>query len=149
MRAEPLLAFDAGAVRWRSETRDSRDSSYVTIVTCWEHRIQSAYGSRPKEALCEGAQLLGPRGLLTDLTKTMLETALEVEMEDHLGYAKYAPVGRDLCHKRVVEPLVVSEAVRAESLRQPVVVRETVAEPPVASARRLVRVAWHKGAFRW
>jgi len=41
----------------------------------------------------EGAQLVGPGGLLSDLTKTVLETALEVEMEDQLGYAKHAPGG--------------------------------------------------------
>jgi putative transposase len=46
-------------------------------------------------ARSEGAQLVGPGGLLSDLTKTVLETALEVEMEDHLGYAKHAPEGRD------------------------------------------------------
>jgi transposase-like protein len=38
---------------------------------------------------------VGPGGLLTDLTKTVLESALGVEMEDHLGYAKPAPEGRD------------------------------------------------------
>lgn len=39
-----------------------------------------------KRARSEGVELVGPGGLLTDLTKTVLETALEVEMEDHLGY---------------------------------------------------------------
>jgi len=37
---------------------------------------------------------------LSDLTKTVLETALEVEMEDHLGYAKHAPEGRDKGNSR-------------------------------------------------
>ena len=46
------------------------------------------------------SQLVGPGGLLTDLTKTVLETALEVEMEDHLGYAKHAPEGRDKGNSR-------------------------------------------------
>jgi putative transposase len=48
-----------------------------------------------ERARTEGAQLVGPGGLLSGLTKTVLETALEVEMEDHLGYAKHAPEGRD------------------------------------------------------
>ncbi len=48
----------------------------------------------------EGAQLVGPGGLLSGLTKTVLETALEVEMEDHLGYAKHAPEGRDKGYSR-------------------------------------------------
>jgi transposase-like protein len=44
--------------------------------------------------------LVGPGGLLTGLTKTVLETALEVEMEDHLGYPKHAPEGRDRGNSR-------------------------------------------------
>ncbi len=32
--------------------------------------------------------LVGPEGLLTGLTKTVLETALEAETDDHLGYDK-------------------------------------------------------------
>src|SRR2546430_16542029 len=44
--------------------------------------------------ICEGVQLVGPGGLLSDLTKTVLETALDVEMEDHLDYAKHAPEDR-------------------------------------------------------
>src|SRR5579884_3838923 len=51
-------------------------------------------------ARSEGAQLVGPGGLLSGLTKTVLETALEVEMEDHLGYAKHAPEGRDKGNSR-------------------------------------------------
>lgn len=51
-------------------------------------------------ARAEGVELVGPGGLLTDLTKTVLETALEVEMEDHLGYAKHAPEGRDRGNSR-------------------------------------------------
>ena len=46
-------------------------------------------------ARAEGVELVGPGGLLTDLTRTVLETALEVEMDDHLGYPKHAPEGRD------------------------------------------------------
>ena len=53
-----------------------------------------------ERARSEGAQLVGPGGLLSGLTKTVLETALEVEMEDHLGYAKHAPAGRDKGNSR-------------------------------------------------
>ena len=48
----------------------------------------------------EGVELVGPGGLLSDLTKTVLETALEVEMDDHLGYAKHAPEGRNRSNSR-------------------------------------------------
>jgi putative transposase len=46
-------------------------------------------------ARSEGVHLVGPGGLLTGLTKSVLETALEVEMADHLGYDKHDPVGRN------------------------------------------------------
>ena len=51
-------------------------------------------------ARAEGVELVGPGGLLTDLTKTVLETALEAEMDDHLGYPKHAPEGRDRGNSR-------------------------------------------------
>jgi len=48
-----------------------------------------------EQAQSEGVDLVGPDGLLGELTKQVLETGLEVEMEDHLGYDKHAPEGRD------------------------------------------------------
>ena len=47
-----------------------------------------------------GVDLVGPGGLLTGLTKTVLETALEAELDDHLGYPKHAHEGRDLGNSR-------------------------------------------------
>ena len=41
-----------------------------------------------------GTALTGPGGLLKALTKTVIETALDEEMADHLGYDKHDPVGR-------------------------------------------------------
>ena len=38
--------------------------------------------------------LTGPRGLLKAMTKTVIETALDEEMTEHLGYDKYAAAGR-------------------------------------------------------
>jgi hypothetical protein len=46
------------------------------------------------QAHAEGVQLVGGGGLLTGLTKAVVETALEQEMSDHLGYDKHDPVGR-------------------------------------------------------
>jgi hypothetical protein len=45
-------------------------------------------------ARTDGVDLVGPGGLLTGLTTTVLETALEAEMSDHLGYDKHDPDGR-------------------------------------------------------
>src|SRR5213082_504781 len=44
------------------------------------------------------AQLAGrarAEGLLSRLTKVVVESALEGEMDDHLGYGKHDPAGRD------------------------------------------------------
>ena len=38
---------------------------------------------------------MGPNGLLNQLTATVLEAALEAEMDEHLGYEKYQAEGRD------------------------------------------------------
>ena len=46
-------------------------------------------------ARAEGVELVGPDGLLAGLTKTVLETALEAEMSEQLGYDRHDPVGRD------------------------------------------------------
>jgi putative transposase len=48
-----------------------------------------------EQAQAEGINLVGPGGLLGDITKLVLETGLEVEMDEHLGYAKHDPAGRD------------------------------------------------------
>ena len=47
-----------------------------------------------QRARTEGVDLVGPGGLLTGLTKTVLETALDVELSEHLGYDKHDPAGR-------------------------------------------------------
>ena len=43
----------------------------------------------------EGVELVGPNGLLNQLTRQVLESALEAEMDEHLGYGKHDPAGRD------------------------------------------------------
>jgi len=41
-----------------------------------------------------GMDLTGPGGLLKQLTKVVIETALDEEMSEHLGYDKHDPAGR-------------------------------------------------------
>jgi putative transposase len=48
-----------------------------------------------ERARAEGVDLVGPGGLLSGLTKTVLETALEAEITEHLGYDKHDAAGRD------------------------------------------------------
>ncbi len=46
-------------------------------------------------AQAEGLQLTGEGGLLQQLTKRLLESALEGEITDHLGYDKHDPAGKN------------------------------------------------------
>ncbi|MFF3229129.1 IS256 family transposase [Nocardia suismassiliense] len=48
----------------------------------------------------QGVDLVGPGGLLNQLTKTVLETALEAEMTEHVGYEKHDPAGRGTPNSR-------------------------------------------------
>jgi putative transposase len=41
----------------------------------------------------EGVSLVGPGGLLAGLTNSVLESALDGELTEHLGYEPYEPVG--------------------------------------------------------
>ena len=60
----------------------------------------------------QGVELVGPNGLLNHLTKNVLETALDAEMAEHLGYDKHDFVGdydveirRGICSTNAVESL--------------------------------------------
>jgi putative transposase len=53
-----------------------------------------------ERARSEGMQLTGAGGLLQQLTKRVLESALEGEITDHLGYDKHDPVGKNSGNSR-------------------------------------------------
>ena len=48
-----------------------------------------------ERARAGGLKLTGEGGLLGKLTKMVVEGALEGELDDHLGYGKHAPAGRN------------------------------------------------------
>ncbi len=52
------------------------------------------------QARAQGVSLLGRDGLLQQLTKRFLEAALEAEMDEHLGYGKHDPSGRNRSNSR-------------------------------------------------
>lgn len=54
-----------------------------------------ATGKLVDRARAEGVSLTGPGGLLGDLSKRVLESALEGEMTDHVDYEAGDPVGRN------------------------------------------------------
>lgn len=51
-------------------------------------------------ARTEGVELTGPGGLLAGLTRQVLETALEVEMTEHLGYDRHDQAGDNTGNSR-------------------------------------------------
>jgi hypothetical protein len=53
-----------------------------------------------QQAKEQNIELVGPDGLLNQLTKTVLETALDAEMVEHLGYEKHDPPGRNSGNSR-------------------------------------------------
>jgi putative transposase len=50
-------------------------------------------GELMDRARAEGTSLVGPGGLLADLTKRLLESMLQAEMTEHVGYEPYDPAG--------------------------------------------------------
>jgi putative transposase len=74
-----------------------------------------------KSAKQRGLDITGPDGLLKLLTKTVLETALEEEMIEHLGYDKHDPAGRDGGNSRngTRVKTVISEAAGAVNIDVP------------------------------
>src|SRR5580693_8102895 len=48
----------------------------------------------------QNIELVGPGGLLNQLAKSVLETALEAEMVEHLGYEKHDPAGHNSGNSR-------------------------------------------------
>jgi putative transposase len=68
----------------------------TTTHTVMDEDAQRELAARMVEqARAAGIDLVGPGGLLTGLTKQVLETALEEELSEHLGYDKHDPVGRN------------------------------------------------------
>ncbi len=57
-----------------------------------EQKLAEELVARARE---QGVSLTGPDGLLRQLTKTVLETALNQEMTEHLGHDKHGPAGND------------------------------------------------------
>jgi transposase-like protein len=51
-------------------------------------------------ARTEGVELTGDGGLLTGLVRQVLQTGLEVELSEHLGYEPYDPAGRGTGNSR-------------------------------------------------
>lgn len=73
-----------------------RIGSVTTTDTVLDEDAQRELAAQMVEqARAAGIDLVGPGGLLTGLTKQVLEAALEEELSEHLGYDKHDPAGRN------------------------------------------------------
>jgi putative transposase len=74
----PASADDQSAVEWRQQLAE---------------RLLA-------KAQTDGVRLVGPDGLLAGVTKAVLETALQAELSQHLGYEKGDAAGRSAPNQR-------------------------------------------------
>lgn len=73
-----------------------------------------------ERARAEGVSLTGEGGLLTALMGQVLQTGLEVELADHLGYEAYDPAGRGSGNSRNGSyPKTVNTEIGSVELRMP------------------------------
>jgi putative transposase len=88
-------------VRPEEQTMTDHDVAVATPSkdTSQERPDRSLAEQLVDQARADGKNLVGPGGLLSDLTKQVLETGLEVEMEEHLGYPKHASAIRNTPRK--------------------------------------------------
>lgn len=72
------------------------DGVALDVIADGSAEARQAFADRlVEQARASGLGLVGPDGLLTELTRRVLETGLEVEMTEHLGYDKHSPEGRN------------------------------------------------------
>ena len=83
---EPALPVQAGPVD------EEQAAAAEAIATALDPALVARLAP---QARVQGVQLLGRGGILQQLTKRFLEAALEAEMDEHLGYDKHDPAGRN------------------------------------------------------
>jgi hypothetical protein len=90
----------------------------------------------------QGVGLIGPGGLLSGLTKTVLETALEAELTEHLGHEHgETPLGSKHAQRHVDQSGVDRNRAPARSGRRPAAgparCATCAAPPPPSAPQRL------------
>jgi putative transposase len=74
-----------------TDVTESRDQAGAELSAADEQLLREL----TERARTGGLKLTGEGGLLGRLTKMVIEGALEGELDDHLGYGKHDPEGRD------------------------------------------------------
>jgi putative transposase len=84
-----------------TESKKSSGDRPSTTPTDAKSRLDRSIAEQlVARARAEGVDLVGPDGLLAGLTKQVLETSLEVELDEHLGYAKHDRRSEDSSNSR-------------------------------------------------
>jgi transposase-like protein len=78
-------------------TEDSNPATEPASVDALDEQLITQLVDRAKAG---GLQLTGEGGVLQQLTKRLLESALDGEITDHLGYDKHDPAGRNTGNSR-------------------------------------------------
>src|SRR2546421_10813810 len=74
-----------------TDVTESRDQAGAELSAADDQLLREL----TERARAGGLKLTGVGGLLGRLTKMVVEGALEGELDDHLGYGKHDPAGRD------------------------------------------------------
>jgi putative transposase len=85
---DPVLAPDAPA----DDDEAVPAAAGPAVLDAVDEQLIARLAGRAREG---GLQLTGEGGLLAQLTKRLVESALEGELTDHLGYDRHDPAGRD------------------------------------------------------
>jgi transposase-like protein len=80
-----------------SDVANTEDSNPVTGLDGLDEQLINQLVDQAKTG---GLQLTGEGGVLQQLTKRLLESALDGEITDHLGYDKHDPAGRNSGNSR-------------------------------------------------
>jgi putative transposase len=83
-----------------TDTMDATSSKRTAGGSDGPGSLSELAGQLMARAEAEGVSLVGPGGLLAGLTKTVLETALEAEMSECLGYEAHDPAGHNSGNSR-------------------------------------------------
>src|SRR6266568_5242339 len=102
MRTIMAVRRSRGDCNFNGVTPETEETPVTDVTTgqCQEPAELSAADEQVLRELTErartgGLKLTGEGGLLGRLTKMVIEGALEGELDDHLGYARHGPEGRD------------------------------------------------------
>ena len=90
----PVLAGDGPAQPKRASYPQARAAGAASTATAGGLLSGEALDQLMDHVRSQGLELVGDGGVLAELTKVILERALEEERSDHLGYERGDPAGR-------------------------------------------------------